>query len=191
MPLSDVPLRTRRRKRRRRPDEFDDRETVARRPAPRRVRRRTPQEPEARRGVSVTWWLAALTFAALAAAALVNPRSWWAPLLTEAALAAQVVAVATALFARGQRRAAAGGYAIGSGLILVAEFVPVIGRPIIHRLLPWTLWSPDSALRVGSVVQDRAYVGIIVAAFVYGYLGSLAGRAAFRRRPRQRRAGRC
>ena len=68
-----------------------------------------------------------------------------------------------------------------NGLFLVLEFVPDWGRPLIHNMLPWALWSPESSLLVGEPTMKRAFMGLVVSGFIYGYGGGWLARRLYLR----------
>ncbi|MEQ8835925.1 MAG: hypothetical protein RID07_03890 [Lacipirellulaceae bacterium] len=122
------------------------------------------------------------TFAAVSCAALMKPDTYWAPLLTNLSVAAQLAAVVACIFAEKSTRAFAAGFAICNGFFLVAEFVPWVGKPVVRNMLPYVFWSRDSPLLVGEFYSKRAFMGLLVSGFVYGYGGAVLARRLYQRR---------
>ena len=118
---------------------------------------------------SVRFLLVLMTIVAIATAAILQPESYWAPVLTNVSVALQLVAIVYCFCGRGAARAYAVGFAVANGFFLLVEFVPVVGKPLVRRLLPWAIWGSDSPLLIGEYHENRAYLGSLISGLIYGY----------------------
>jgi hypothetical protein len=92
----------------------------------------------------------------------------WSATLTNINMAFMVAAAVAAIYAPARPRAFCFGFLIGNGIVMLAEFIPDLGRPLLQHMLAWQLWSPEAARALPGASWERCYIGALLTGWLYG-----------------------